>query len=107
MTDQSLGSGPNQSKLLLNGGRPEQFTFIFPDAWAYRSVDMRLEKIFRFGGRQTASIAFEGFNIFSFSNYKDFDGFIPTLPAVNANFGQPSATLDPGRRLQFGFRYSF
>jgi outer membrane receptor protein involved in Fe transport len=107
VTDQSQGSGPNQSKLLLNGGRPEQFTFIFPDAFAYRSVDVRLEKIFRFGARQSASIAIEGFNIFSFSNYKDFDGFIPTLPQVNANFGKPSATLDPGRRLQFGLRYSF
>jgi hypothetical protein len=107
VTDNSLGSGPNQSKLLLNGGRPEQFTFLFPDAFAYRSVDMRLEKVFRFGTRQTASIAFEGFNIFSFSNYKDFDGFIPTLPNINPNFGKPSATLDPGRRLQFGVRYSF
>jgi outer membrane receptor protein involved in Fe transport len=107
VTDQSQGSGPNQSKLLLNGGRPEQFTFIFPDAFAYRSVDVRLEKIFRFGARQSASIALEGFNIFSFSNYKDFDGFIPPLPRVNDNFGKPSATLDPGRRLQFGLRYSF
>jgi len=107
VTDQSQGSGPNQSRLLLNGGRPQQYSFIFPDAFAYRTVDVRLEKIFRFGGRQTASIAFEGFNIFSFSNYKDFDGYIPPLPAVNANFGKPSATIDPGRRLQFGLRYSF
>ncbi len=107
VTDQSLGSGPNQSRLLLNGGRPQQYSFLFPDAWAYRTVDMRLEKVFRFGTRQSASIAFEGFNIFSFSNYKDFDGYIPPLPAVNANFGKPSATTDPGRRLQFGVRYSF
>lgn len=33
--------------------------------------------------------------------------FIPTLPAVNANFGRPSGLIDPGRRLQVGIRYGF
>ena len=49
--DQSQGGGVNERRLLRNGGRPEQFTFIIPDAWAYRSVDLQLEKAFRFGGR--------------------------------------------------------
>ena len=37
-----------------------------------------------------------------------YDGNIPVLPSTNANFGQPSCTVDnSSRRLQFGLRYSF
>ncbi len=39
--DQSLGGGVNQRRLQRNEGRPEQFTFIIPDAWAYRCVDLQ------------------------------------------------------------------
>jgi hypothetical protein len=104
--DQSQGGGVNQRRLQRNGGRPEQFTFIFPDAWAYRSVDLQLEKGFHFGS-QVVSVIFQGFNIFSFDNFSGYQGFIPTLPATNPNFGRPSNLIDPGRRLQFGLRYGF
>ena len=104
INDESLGGGPNQRVLLRNGGRPEQFWFIFTDAWAYRSVDLRLEKIFRFGTSQLASVALEAFNIFSYDNFAGYEGFKPTLPATNQNFGRPSRLIDPGRRLQFGLR---
>ena len=93
--------------LQRNGGRPEQFTFIFPDAWAYRSVDLQLEKGFHFDRTQVVSVIFQGFNIFSFDNFSGYQGFIPTLPATNPNFGRPSSLIDPGRRLQFGLRYGF
>jgi Carboxypeptidase regulatory-like domain/TonB dependent receptor len=104
--DQSLGGGVNERVLQRNGGRPEQFTFIFPDAWAYRSVDLHLEKGFHFGS-QVVSVIFQGFNIFSFDNFSGYQGFIPTLPATNPNYGRPSNLIDPGRRLQFGLRYGF
>ncbi len=107
LDDQSLGGGPNERRFLRNGARPEQFSFILPDAWAYRSVDVRLEKIFRVGGQHQLSIAAEAFNVFSFDNFTDYDGFRPTLPATNQNFGRPRRVLDPGRRLQFGIRYAF
>ena len=35
---------------------------------------MRLEKIFRFAQRQQFSVAFEGFNIFSFDNFRGYSG---------------------------------
>ena len=105
--DQSQGGGVNQRQLQRNGGRPEQFTFIIPDAWAYRSVDLQLEKAFRFGGTHAVSVIFQGFNIFSFDNFSGYQGFIPTLPATNPNYGRPSSLIDPGRRLQFGLRYGF
>jgi len=105
--DQSRGSGPNERQFQRNAGRPDQFTFIFPDAWAYRSVDLQVEKTFRFFGTNQISLIFQGFNIFSFDNFSGYQGFIPTLPATNPNYGRPSSLLDPGRRLQFGLRYGF
>jgi hypothetical protein len=105
--DQSQGGGVNERRLLRNGGRPDQFTFIIPDAWAYRALDLQLEKTFRFGNEHQASVIFQGFNIFSFDNFSGYQGFKPTLPATNANFGRPSSLLDTGRRLQFGVRYGF
>jgi hypothetical protein len=53
------------------------------------------------------SVIFQGFNIFSFDNFSGYQGFIPTLPATNPNFGRPNSLIDPGARLQFGVRYGF
>jgi len=101
ITDNSLGSGFDQREILLYAGRP-------PEAFNYKTVDARIEKIFRLGERQQASLAFEGFNIFNWTNFGCYNGEIPVPPAVNANFGVPSCTLDnTSRRLQFGVRYSF
>ena len=74
---------------MRNAGRPEQFTFIIPDAWAYRTVDLQLEKAFRFQGSQQVSVIFQGFNIFSFDNFSGYQGFMPTLPATNPNYRPP------------------
>ena len=107
INDQSQGSGPNERVLRRNEGTPDQFTFIFPDAWAYRSLDLQVEKSFPIRGQHRASIVFQGFNIFSYDNFTGYDGFIPTLPNTNINFGRPNRLIDPGRRLQFGLRYDF
>ena len=99
--DNSLGSGIDQHKVLLYEGRP-------PEAFNYKSVDFRVEKIFSFAERQKASIAFEGFNIFNATNFSCYDGNIPVLPSVNPAFGTPACTVDnSSRRLQLGLRYSF
>lgn len=88
------------AKIRLYAGRP-------PDTFNYKSVDFRIEKQFRFD-RQTAAVAFEGFNIFNSTNFGCYEGFIPAAPATNPNFGTPSCTLDnSSRRLQFGLRYAF
>ncbi|MCL4812618.1 MAG: TonB-dependent receptor [Vicinamibacteraceae bacterium] len=109
INDQSAGGGVNERRLRRNEGQKEQFTFIIPDAWAYRTMDVRLEKILRFRDRHQVSVALEAFNVFSFDNFSGYDGFIPTLPATNPNFGRPSTgnMIDPGRRLQVGVRYAF
>ena len=101
ISDNSLGSGFDQRRIYLNAGRP-------PETFNYKSVDMRIEKLFNFGTNQQASIAFEGFNIFDATNFGCYNGNIPVLPNVNPNFGVPSCTVDnSSRRMQFGVRYSF
>jgi hypothetical protein len=105
--DQSRGGGVNERRLQRNAGRPERFSFIIPNAWAYRSMDLQVEKAFRIRGLQQISVIFQGFNIFSFDNFSGYQGFMPTLPATNPNFGRPSSLIDTGRRLQFGVRYGF
>jgi hypothetical protein len=107
ITDNTLGSGPNEQVLLRNGGRPDQFSFIVPDGWAYRAVDLQLDKVIRIAGAHQVSLVFQAFNVFSFDNFSGYQGNIPTPPAVNVNFGRPSSLIDPGRRLQFGLRYNF
>jgi hypothetical protein len=107
ITDESQGTSVNQRRVLRNEGRPEQYTFIIPDAWAYRTVDLHVEKAFRFAERHAFSLIFQVFNVFSFDNFADFVGNIPTLPATNPNFGRGQRLIDPGRRLQLGVRYAF
>jgi hypothetical protein len=105
--DASLGFGPGRQVLRRNAGRPEKESFIIPNAWAFRSVDLRLEKDFGIGPGQLGLVA-EAFNVFDYENYGCHNGFIPPLDAdPNPNFGKPGCLVEPGRRLQFGVRYSF
>jgi hypothetical protein len=107
INDQSQGVTADLSHIKRNAGWPDQYDFIIPNAWAYRSVDFQIEKAFRFRERQSFSVIFQGFNIFSYDNFGGYQGFIPTLPQTNPNFGLPSTLVDPGSRLQFGVRYGF
>jgi outer membrane receptor protein involved in Fe transport len=101
INDNSQGSGIDQHRLLLYAGRP-------PDTFNSKNVDLRVEKIFPLARQQRASIAFEAFNIFNWTNFGCYNGDIPPLPNVNPNFGTPSCTVDNSqRRLQLGVRYTF
>jgi outer membrane receptor protein involved in Fe transport len=90
-----------------NEGRPEKKDFIIPNAWAYRSVDLRLEwQAPAIYDQVRISLIGEGFNIFNFENGADFDSGKPRLPATNARFGQPNRLFNT-RRLQAGVRVGF
>lgn len=108
--DQSNGTGPGEIQYRYYGGRPEQHSFIIPGAFAYRSLDLRLEKSFQFGASQAFSLIGEVFNVFDYENYDPalYNGNIPG-PGQPANslFGQPSELIEPGRRFQVGMTYSF
>src|SRR5712691_5284085 len=101
IADFSQGGAFGQFRILNNVGRPDHHL-------AFRSVDLRLEKVFKFAKTQRVSAAAEGFNIFNYTNDACFEGFIPTLPATNPRFGKASCVVDnSSRRLQFGLRYTF
>ena len=90
-----------------NEGRPAKSSFILPDAWAYRSVDLRLEwDAPAIGDRLRIGVTAEAFNLFDYENYSDFENFKPRLPAVNSRFGEPNAAFN-ARRFEVGLRLSF
>lgn len=105
--DASRGFGPNEFRFRRNEGQPEQYDFIIPDAWAYRSVDLRLEKSFALGSFGDLGVILEAFNVFDFENYGCYQGFKPPAPEVNPKFGQPDCLVEPGRRLQAGLTLAF
>jgi outer membrane receptor protein involved in Fe transport len=108
IVDQSLGTGPGELQRRYYTGRPDKESFLI-DAWAYRSVDLRLEKAFLLGGRELSVVA-EALNIFDYENYDpgSYNGIIPAPgEPPNADFARPTQLIEPGRRLQFGVTFSF
>jgi outer membrane receptor protein involved in Fe transport len=97
--DFSQGFGINQKRILLYAGRPE-------GTFNYKSVDLRLDKAFRFAARQAVELTAQVYNLFNWDNYTGYNQFIPPLPEVSATFGQPTRE-DPKRRFQFGASYRF
>ncbi|MFL6201335.1 MAG: carboxypeptidase regulatory-like domain-containing protein [Thermoanaerobaculia bacterium] len=90
-----------------NEGRPEKHDFIIPNAWAYRSVDSRLEwQAPPIANTARVTLIAEGFNLFNFDNGSCFESFKPRLPATNARFGEPNCQLST-RRFQAGLRVGF
>jgi outer membrane receptor protein involved in Fe transport len=97
--DFSQGFGINEKRILLYTGRPE-------GTFNYKSVDLRLDKQIQISGLQVLELSAQVFNLFNSDNYTGYQQFIPPLPEVNANFGQPTRE-DPKRRFQFGASYRF
>ena len=110
ITDASRGTGPGQIQYRYYTGRPEKHSFIIPNAFAYRSLDLRLEKSFAFGESQAFSLVGEVFNVFDYENYdpRRYNGNIPAPgQPPNEAFGRPEDLIEPGRRFQVGMTYSF
>jgi hypothetical protein len=65
------------------------------------NMDLRVGKTFRVGGRVSASLFWEMFNVFNSDNFQAYQGSLES-----SAFGTPSRAL-PKRRQQFGFRVDF
>jgi hypothetical protein len=104
----SGGWGPGHGFFAYNEYNPIKYTFILPSAWAYRSLDLKLQKDFAIG-KSRLGLLVEGINVMNYHNwtYDTWTGGL-TLPPpeVNAKFGSPNGVM-LGRRLQFGVTYKF
>jgi len=91
---------------------PKKRSFIIPDAWAYRQVDLRLSKAFDTWSGQRVEFTVDAINIFNFKNYSSFNQTMRLnagTPNVtnNPTFGLPTAQFLPTRTFQVGLRYTF
>lgn len=84
------------------GGKPEKHSFIIPNAWAYRIVDLRLRKDFVNYRGANMGVAVDLFNAFNYTNYGSFTGD-PNSP----NFGKATNVISDPRRLQIGVQFDF
>ncbi len=107
--DESLGNAPGIGKTLLNTGRPPKTNFIVPgDIWGFRNVDMRLRKdLLKLSSQYRIAITADLFNAFNFTNLGCWEGYIATLPATNANFGNANCVSSDARRFQAGLAVDF
>lgn len=98
-------SGPT-FKVRWNEGHREKKDFIIPDAWAYRSVDLRLDwDAPAIADRVRLGLTAEAFNVFDFDNVDAVEQFNPKPPAVS-HLGEPRSEINT-RRFQVGARVSF
>ncbi|MBW8304638.1 MAG: TonB-dependent receptor, partial [Brevundimonas sp.] len=89
------------------GAYPEKHSFIIPNAFAYRNLDLRLTKSFEVWNGSELEVFVDAINVFNFDNYSGFDGGTGSAANPNPNFGRPSSVLFPTRTFQVGMRYSF
>ncbi|MGV9006378.1 MAG: TonB-dependent receptor [Brevundimonas sp.] len=83
-----------------NGGRPEKHSFIFPNAWAFRQLDLRLTKEFQVWGGDSVEVIFDAINVLNFKNYNGFEQCL-----CSSEYGDPRTQYLPTRSLQVGLRY--
>ena len=102
--DQSLGGGINQRVWRRGEGVPPTDCLSF---FATCNVDVKLEKEFTVAGSQSFGVQLDIFNLFNNRNFGGYNGYIPTLPATNADFGKPSNLITRPRSVQVGVRYRF
>ncbi|HYR10060.1 MAG TPA: TonB-dependent receptor, partial [Longimicrobium sp.] len=84
------------------GFAPEKHSFIIPDAFAYRMVDLRLRKDFLRAGGNRLGVSAELFNAFNFDNL----GCYSTFNRDDDNFGVAGCTVSDPQRLQVGLEYN-
>lgn len=83
-----------------NGGRREKESFIIPNAWAYRQLDLRLTRTFEFGNGQAVEATFDAINVFDHVNVADVEQCL-----CSAQYGDPRSQHLPTRSFQVGLRY--
>ena len=90
----------NNENTCFEGGAfsPTRHSFIIPDAFAYRNVDLRLRKEFVNYRGARMGVSAELFNAFNHNNFGCYNTFNRDAP----NFGQGTCTISDPQRLQIG-----
>ena len=92
---------------IQNGFRGEKHSFIIPNAFAYRNLDLRLTKKFEVWNGSQFEVYVDAINVFNFRNYNDYNRALLRDGAPNPDFGDPTRVAFPTRTFQVGMRYSF
>ncbi|HJU87808.1 MAG TPA: TonB-dependent receptor [Gemmatimonadaceae bacterium] len=79
-------------------GRPEKRSFIIPNAWAYRVVDLRLRKDFVNFRGSSMGVTADLFNAFNYNNFGCFGNQIDA---------QPTCVISDPRRFQIGVQFDY
>jgi len=99
-----LGDRFAPTGLQAGAGEPERRSFILPDAFAYRMVDLRLRKdFFRLRGQHVGLTA----DLFNAFNYQNLGCYSNQPDATKADFGVARCVVSDARRLQLGLEYGF
>ncbi|HRO32898.1 MAG TPA: TonB-dependent receptor [Brevundimonas sp.] len=83
-----------------NAAYPDKKSFIIPNAFAFRQIDLRLAKTLELWDGNAVEFTIDGINIFNFQNYSSFE-----TNFTNARYGQPTNQYLPTRSIQLGLRY--
>ena len=71
----------------------------------FLQVDLRLQKLFKFGDGREFGLSAEVFNLFNRANYGSAEGF--KCCGGNPNFGKPNGLSGPPRTFQLGANFRF
>jgi len=101
INDQSQGTAIGVARILPYAGRPTHDL-------AYRSVDLRLEKILKFARTSGSRRRWMRSTSSTYTNDSGYDGSISTLATANPKFGQPISVLEnSAKRLQVALWHAF
>lgn len=93
------------------GAEPKKFSFILPNFWAYRNMDIRLRKDLTPMRGQKFGITADVFNVFNFNNFGCFNDVAFTnengVRTANPTLGNGNCVIADARRLQLGAQYDF
>ena len=92
----------------INGGfSPRKYSFIIPNAWAYRNVDLKLRKDFPEVSGTRLGLTMDLFNVFNFRNFGCYNTGFSSSTSPNPDYGKASCVVSDPRRAQFGAEYTF
>ena len=85
-------------------GEPERHSFILPNFWAYRNLDLRVRKDLIAVGNNRVGVTVDVFNVFNFQNLGCYSN---QWDRTAANFGTADCVAGDPRRIQLGTQYNF